>query len=122
MELYLLEMAGIAVFSMLFFIYLLISKQKDYTLCFLSLYCSIYFAVITIVQIMLKDPSFFQMLAKCGFPLLFVALYPIGPLASHHKLSRKEINLLVFVSAIGIIPFLMDWFTVLAFAFSGNNM
>jgi hypothetical protein len=122
MELYLLEMAGIAVFSLLFFIYLLISKQKDYTLRFLSLYCSIYFAVITIVQIMLEDPSFFQMLAKCGFPLLFVALYPIGPLAAHHKLSRKEINLLVFVSAIGIIPFLMDWFTVLAFAFSGNNM
>ena len=113
MELYLLEMAGIAVFSLLFFIYLLISKQKDYTLRFLSLYFSIYFAVITIVQIML---------AKCGFPLLFVALYPIGPLAAHHKLSRKEINLLVFVSAIGIIPFLMDWFTVLAFAFSGNNM
>ena len=85
-------------------------------------YCSIYFAVTAVVQFLLKDPSFFQMLAKCGFPLVFVALYPIGPLVAHHKLSRKEINLLVFVSAIGIIPFLMDWFTVLAFALSGNNM
>ena len=122
MELYPVEMIGIAVFSLLFFIYLLISKQKDYTLRFLSLYCSIYFAVTAVVQFLLEDPSFFQILAKCGFPLVFVALYPIGPLVAHHKLSRKEINLLVFVSAIGIIPFLMDWFTVLAFALSGNNM
>jgi hypothetical protein len=37
-------------------------------------------------------------------------------------MSKKEVSLLIFVSAIGIIPFLMDWFTILAFAFSGNNM
>lgn len=119
MELYFMEMLGIAFFSLLFFVYLIISKQKDYTLRFLSVYCCISFAVTAVVQHILKDPSFFQMLAKCGFPLLFVAFYP---LLSRHKMSKKEVSLLIFVSAIGIIPFLMDLFTILAFAFNGNNM
>ena len=111
MELYPVEMVGIAIFSLLFFVYLILSKQKDYTLRFLSAYCCIYFAITAVLQNIFKDPSFFQMLAKCGFPLLFVAFYP---LLSRHKM--------IFVSAIGIIPFLMDWFTILAFAFNGNNM
>lgn len=119
MELYPVEMVGIAIFSLLFFVYLIISKQKDYTLRFLSAYCCIYFALTAVVQHLLKDPSFFQMISKCSFPPLFVALYP---LFAKHKLSRKEINMLIFISAIGVIPFLMDWFTILAFCFSGNNM
>ena len=119
MELYPVEMVGIAIFSLLFFVYLILSKQKDYTLRFLSAYCCIYFAITAVLQNIFKDPSLFLTLTKCGFPLLFVAFYP---LLSRHNMSKKEVSLLIFVSAIGIIPFLMDWFTILAFAFNGNNM
>ena len=119
MELYFVEMIGVAFFSLLFYAYMLISKHEDYTLRFISLYFTVFFFFFFIIQYVLNDPSFFQMISKCCFPLLFVALYPFF---AKHKLSRKEINMLIFISAIGVIPFLMDWFTILAFCFSGNNM
>ena len=119
MEFYLIDMAGIAFFSLMFYLYLVIAKQKDYTLRFISMYLFVFFAVSVIVQIPLKDTSFVQELSKFCFPLLFVVLYP---LLARHKLGRKEINLLIFVSAIGIVPFMMSLVTVLAFCFFGQNM
>lgn len=119
MELYFVEMLGIAFFSLLFYVYMLISKHKDYTLKFISFYFSFFFAAHAIIQHSLKDPSLFQMISKCCLPLLFVALYPFF---AKHKLSEKERNMLVFISAVGIVPFLMNLFVILTFCFSGNNM
>jgi|GEM_PF-3480876 len=119
MEFYLLEMAGIAFFSMLFYIYLVISGQKDYTLRFCSMYCFVFFTAATVLQIILEDPSFVRELCKFCLPLLFVLSYT---LFAGHKLSRKEISLLIFVSAIGIVPFLMACMTIFSFVFFGQGM
>lgn len=118
MELYFVEMLGISGVSLLFSIYLFLTKQKDYTMRFLSVYFCLFFAVTAVIEHSLKDPSIFMMIAKCAFPLLIVLLYP---LLAKHKLNHKEIRLLIFVSAIGIVPFFMEGLTVLAFAFFGKQ-
>ena len=119
MELSFIDLAGIAFFSLLFYVYLLVSKQKDRAMRFISMYFFVFFTGLSIVLKIVEEPSFVQMVCKTLFPLLFVVLYPI---AVRHKLSVKEKNMLIFILFIGIIPLLMTWMVVVAFWLFGQNM
>lgn len=119
MELYFTDLIGISLFSLLFYLYLVLTGQKDYTMRFVSVYCFVAFAVSVAVQQIVKEQSFVQMLCKTLMPVLFAVAYPI---AARHKLSRKEINLLVFILFVGIIPMLITWLITCSFWLFGQNM
>lgn len=119
MELHFVDMAGIACCSLLFYLYLFFSKQKDYALRFISMYLFIYFSIAGITTLMCDDISLLQLLVKFLFPLLFVVFYPM---CAKHKLSKKEINLLSLISLIGIVSFILYWLIVALFSLFGKRI
>ena len=119
MELYFVDLLGISFCSLMFYIYLRITKQTEQQLGFIALYCFAYSAIAAISGFIIKDDSFLKELLTCSFFILFVVLYPI---VMKHKLGKKEINLLIFISTVGILPFLFRWLVVFIFTIFNPSM
>ena len=119
MELYFVDLLGISFCSLMFYIYLRITKQTEQQLGFIALYCFAYSAIAAVSSFFIKDDSFLKELLTCSFFILFVVFYPI---VMKHKLGKKEINLLIFISTVGILPFLFRWLVVFIFTIFNPNM
>ena len=67
MELYFVDLLGISFCSLMFYIYLRITKQTEQQLGFIALYCFAYSALAAVSSFFIKDDSFLKELLTCSF-------------------------------------------------------
>lgn len=103
MELYLVEMVGIAAVSLLYWLFLVVTGRKDKRMSYICLYLFAYMIISALLSALIHDSSLALTLAKSLFLPLFAALYPV--FVERHP-SKSEKRILVFLFVVGLIPLL----------------